>query len=59
MIKLVLFDLDGVLIDAKKIHYDALNEALGPEYAITEEEHVALYDGLKTTQKLLMLPDRS
>lgn len=58
MIKLVLFDLDGVLIDAKKIHYDALNEALGPEYAITEEEHVALYDGLKTTQKLLMLSDR-
>ena len=34
MIKLVLFDLDGVLIDAKKIHYDALNEALGEQYAV-------------------------
>ncbi len=57
MIKLVLFDLDGVLIDAKNIHYVALNEALG-EYAISEEEHLAIYDGLKTTQKLSMLTER-
>ena len=27
MIKLVLFDLDGVLVDAKEIHYTSLNEA--------------------------------
>ena len=27
--KLVIFDLDGVLVEAKNIHYDALNEALG------------------------------
>jgi len=58
MIKLVLFDLDGVLIDAKKIHYDALNEALGPEYEIDMEEHLSVYDGLKTTQKLKMLTER-
>jgi HAD superfamily hydrolase (TIGR01509 family) len=58
MIKLVLFDLDGVLIDAKKIHYDALNEALGPEYEIDMEEHLSVYDGLKTTQKLEMLTER-
>lgn len=57
MIKLVLFDLDGVLIDAKKIHYVALNEALG-EFAISEEEHTSTYDGLKTTQKLAMLTER-
>jgi len=57
MIKLVLFDLDGVLIDAKNIHYVALNEALG-DYAITEEEHTSTYDGLKTTQKLAMLTER-
>ena len=38
MIKLVLFDLDGVLIDAKKLHYDALNLALGKTYSISEEE---------------------
>lgn len=55
MIKLVLFDLDGVLIDAKEIHFGALNEALGPEYFITEEEHYNIYDGLKTLQKLEML----
>ena len=57
MIKLVLFDLDGVLIDAKQIHYKALNEALG-EYAISEEEHVNIYDGRKTTEKLEKLTER-
>lgn len=55
MIKLVLFDLDGVLIDAKKIHYDALNEALGEKYFITEDEHTNLYDGRKTLEKLEIL----
>ena len=55
--KLILFDLDGVLIDAKKIHFEALNEALGP-YAITEEEHLNVYDGRKTREKLLMLTER-
>lgn len=57
VINLVLFDLDGVLIDAKKVHYDALNIALG-KYYITEEEHINLYDGLKTTEKLQMLTER-
>jgi HAD superfamily hydrolase (TIGR01509 family) len=57
-IKLVLFDLDGVLIDAKKIHYDALNEALGDEYAISEKEHTSLYDGRKTFEKLNLLTER-
>ena len=28
-IKAVLFDMDGVLIDAKDWHYEALNRALG------------------------------
>ena len=57
MIKLVIFDLDGVLVEAKNIHYDALNEALG-EYAITWAEHLSTYDGLKTNQKLEMLTER-
>lgn len=56
-IKLVIFDLDGVLVEAKNIHYDALNEALG-EYAITWAEHLSTYDGLKTNQKLEMLSER-
>ena len=29
MIKLIVFDLDGVLVEAKNIHFDALNDALG------------------------------
>ena len=58
MIKLVLFDLDGVLIDAKKLHYDALNSALGEKYFITEEEHHDLYDGRKTFEKLELLSEK-
>jgi HAD superfamily hydrolase (TIGR01509 family) len=58
VIKLVLFDLDGVLIDAKQIHYEALNDALGSEYAITEEEHHNIYDGRKTREKLAMLTEQ-
>ena len=57
MIKLVLFDLDGVLIDAKEIHFKALNAALG-EYAISEEEHRNFYDGRKTKEKLTLLSER-
>lgn len=55
-IKLIIFDLDGVLVDAKKIHFHALNKALGdPQYQIGWEEHLSRYDGLKTRQKLEML----
>ena len=57
-IKLVIFDLDGVLVEAKNIHYDALNQALGKEYSIDWNEHLSVYDGLKTNQKLEMLTDR-
>jgi HAD superfamily hydrolase (TIGR01509 family) len=52
--RLILFDLDGVLIDAKDIHFEALNEALGP-YAISRDEHHGRYDGLPTRTKLQML----
>jgi HAD superfamily hydrolase (TIGR01509 family) len=58
MIKLIIFDLDGVLVEAKQIHYDTLNQALreiGEQYVITEAEHLSTYDGLKTNQKLDML----
>ena len=54
-IKFVIFDLDGVLVEAKEIHYEALNEALGEKYMITWDEHLSRYDGLKTSQKLEML----
>jgi len=58
--KLVIFDLDGVLLDSRDLHYDALNDALrkiGEEYVITREEHLSKYDGLNTTKKLKMLTE--
>jgi HAD superfamily hydrolase (TIGR01509 family) len=55
MIKLIIFDLDGVLLDAKQIHYDALNEVLADSYKITWDEHISKYDGLKTKEKLNLL----
>jgi HAD superfamily hydrolase (TIGR01509 family) len=59
--KLVIFDLDGVLIESRELHYEALNDALrkvGSEYVITREEHLSLYDGLNTTKKLEMLSEK-
>ena len=56
--KLVIFDLDGVLIDSKELHYEALNEALrsiSSEFEITPREHATKYDGLSTKKKLEML----
>ena len=56
--KLIIFDLDGVLVEAKEIHYSALNEALTSvdiKYIISWSEHLSKYDGLKTNQKLEML----
>jgi HAD superfamily hydrolase (TIGR01509 family) len=56
--ELVIFDLDGVLLDSKEIHYDSLNQALSEvdeKYIITEQEHLSRYDGLQTTKKLELL----
>jgi beta-phosphoglucomutase len=56
MIKAVIFDLDGVLIDARDWHYQALNRALllfGLE--IPRDDHIVTYDGLPTKKKLEML----
>ena len=39
------------LVEAKNIHFDALNKALG-EYAISWNEHLSTYDGLKTVSKI-------
>ncbi|KPC35432.1 HAD superfamily hydrolase [Pseudomonas syringae pv. cilantro] len=56
MIKAVIFDMDGVLIEAKEWHYDALNKALGLfGYNISRHEHLTAYDGLPTSRKLDML----
>jgi beta-phosphoglucomutase len=56
MIKGVIFDMDGVLIEAKDWHYDALNRALGVfGHNISRYEHLVTYDGLPTIIKLDML----
>jgi beta-phosphoglucomutase len=55
-IKAVLFDLDGVLVDATEWHYEALNRALGLfGYHIARYEHLTTYNGLPTRKKLEML----
>ena len=58
MIKLVVFDLDGVLVEARDFHYEALNRALASlddKYVISREEHLSTYDGLNTSKKLWKL----
>lgn len=58
MIKAVLFDMDGVLIDAKDWHYDALNEALELfGYTIGRDAHLTTFDGLPTRDKLKVLAE--
>jgi HAD superfamily hydrolase (TIGR01509 family) len=56
MIRAVIFDMDGVLVDAKEWHYEALNRALGLfGFAISRYDHLVTYDGLPTRKKLEML----
>lgn len=55
-IKAVIFDMDGVLIDAKEWHYESLNKALRLfGYEISRYEHLVTYDGLPTASKLNMM----
>jgi beta-phosphoglucomutase-like phosphatase (HAD superfamily) len=55
-IKAILFDMDGVLIDAKEWHYEALNQALALfGMQISRFDHLVTYDGLPTKKKLEML----
>jgi beta-phosphoglucomutase len=56
MIRAVVFDMDGVLIDAREWHYEALNRALGlVGFQISRFDHLSSYDGLPTRRKLEML----
>lgn len=53
MIAAIIFDLDGVLVDATEWHYSALNKALGVfGFSIDREEHESFYNGLPTHVKL-------
>lgn len=56
MIKAVIFDMDGVLVDAKEWHYQALNKSLGLfGLEISRYDHLTTFDGLPTKIKLDML----
>ena len=58
MIKLVIFDLDGVLIDTREIHYEVLNKSLlsiDEKYTISHKDHLSKFDGLSTNRKLEIL----
>ena len=57
-IKSIIFDLDGVLVDTKNIHFEALNKSLldsGTDYQISYKDHIKIYDGLPTIEKLKIL----
>lgn len=55
-IKAVVFDMDGVLVEAKDWHYEALNRALNLlGYNISRYDHLVTFDGLPTRKKLEML----
>jgi beta-phosphoglucomutase len=57
MIKVVFYDLDGVLTNTCDLHYVALNKALKEKFGmeISPEEHTLTYNGLPTKVKLQML----
>jgi HAD superfamily hydrolase (TIGR01509 family) len=53
--KLIIFDLDGVLVSTKDLHYEALNSALeevDSKYVISRQDHLKTFDGLKSSEKL-------
>ena len=56
-IKTLIFDLDGVLVDTKNIHFDSLNFALKKivKKQITFKDHLNIFDGLPTLKKLTIL----
>jgi HAD superfamily hydrolase (TIGR01509 family) len=52
----IVFDMDGVLIDAKDWHFEALNRALSLfGFEINRYEHLVTFDGLPTKKKLEVL----
>ena len=58
--KLFIFDLDGVLIDSKKNHFDSLNRSLkliDKKYCISKNEQKYIFEGLTTNQKLILLSE--
>jgi HAD superfamily hydrolase (TIGR01509 family) len=60
MIKAIIFDLDGVLVDATEWHYEALNDSLKLfGYEIGKDDHLKVYNGLPTVEKLKVLSEKN
>ncbi|KER07001.1 putative pyrophosphatase PpaX protein [Marine Group I thaumarchaeote SCGC AAA799-E16] len=57
MIRAVLYDLDGVLVNATEWHYESLNLALKEiaGFQIDREEHISTFNGIPTNTKLDIL----
>jgi len=61
MIRAILYDLDGVLVDATEWHYESLNEALREisGFEISRLEHIRIFNGLPTKKKLEILHEQN
>jgi HAD superfamily hydrolase (TIGR01509 family) len=59
VVRAIVFDLDGVLVDAAPWHYEALTKALSVfGFQIGTEEHEQKYNGLPTIEKLRLFSSR-
>jgi len=59
MIRAVIFDMDGVLVDATEWHYEALNKALSLfSYSIGRDDHIKVFNGLPTAEKLRVMSEK-
>jgi HAD superfamily hydrolase (TIGR01509 family) len=59
MIRAIVFDMDGVLVDARQWHFEALNRALQLfGYEISPADHKTTFDGLPTRVKLEKLMEK-
>lgn len=59
-IKVIIFDLDGVLIDLKDAHFECLNLALKSidnKFVISKDDHYSKFDGLPTKKKIEILSE--
>jgi len=58
--KAIIFDMDGVLLESRDMHWKTLNDAIGlvsPGHTIPYDEHLRIFNGLPTKEKLKILSD--
>ena len=61
MIKLVVFDLDGVLVETRDMHYNAFNKALGEidkKYVISPENQRKYFFAIPSWAKLNIMTEK-